>query len=115
MAKKAVYADIKPNDGLVKLDLNYSDFQDSLFALNKQERKAVLDTFNKLRKLTWDQVYRDQGLKWEKLSSIKPPAGIKAIYSLRITRSRRATAYREQDFLRFLTISPDHDSTYGKK
>ena len=115
MAKKAVSADIKPNDGLVKLDLNYLAFQDSLFALNKQERKAVLDTFNKLRKLTWNQVYRDQGLKWEKLSSIKPPEGIKAIYSLRITQSRRATAYREQDFLRFLTISPDHDSTYGKK
>ena len=115
MAKKVAQKDTKPNDGLVKLDLNYSDFQDSLFSLNKQERKAVLDTFNKRRKLTWDQVYRDQGLKWEKLSSIKPPSGIKAIYSLRITRSRRATAYREQDFLRFLTISPDHDSTYGKK
>ncbi len=29
--------------------------------------------------------------------------------------ARRATAYREGDFMRFLTIQQDHDSTYGKK
>jgi hypothetical protein len=60
-------------------------------------------------------VYRDPGLKWEKISSVKPPAGIDALYSLRITQSCRATAYREGDFLRLLTLSPDHDATYGKK
>jgi len=115
MAKKVEIGEGKTNDGLVRLDLNNPVFQDNLFALEKQERNAVLDTFNKLRKLTWNQVYRDQGLKWEKVVSVKPPEGIEVIYSLRITRSRRATAYRQQDFLRFLTISPDHDSTYGKK
>jgi hypothetical protein len=65
--------------------------------------------------MTWDQVYRDKGLKWEKIGSIKPPTGIDVIYSLRITQSRRATAYRDGDFIRLLTIAPDHDSTYGKK
>jgi hypothetical protein len=34
---------------------------------------------------------------------------------LRITQSRRATAYREGDFIRLLTIAGDHDSAYGKK
>ena len=56
-----------------------------------------------------------QRLKWEKISSIKPPDGIDAIYSIRITQARRATAFRKGDFIRFLTIAPDHDSTYGKK
>jgi len=107
--------DINTQDALVKLDLNNPTFQDNLLALEKLERNAVLDTLNKLRKLTWHQVYRDAGLKWEKIVSVKPPVGIDAIYSLRITRSRRATAFRQQDFLRLLTISPDHDSTYGKK
>jgi hypothetical protein len=102
-------------DTLVRLDLNNLVFQDNLLALEKQERNAVLDTLNKLRKLTWNQVYRDPGLKWEKIISVKPPEGVDAIYSLRITRSRRATVFRQQDFLRLLTISPDHDSTYGKK
>ena len=57
-----------------------------------------------MRRLTWSQVYRDAGLKWEKIVSIKPPSGIAALYSLRITRSHRATAYREGDFIRLLTL-----------
>ncbi len=42
-------------------------------------------------------------------------AGVDAIYSLRITQSRRATAYRDGDFLRLLTIAPDQDAAYGEK
>jgi hypothetical protein len=105
----------KSAEALVRLDLNNPIFQEGLFGLQKVERHAALDTLKKLRQLTWSQVYRDSGLKWEKISSIKPPPGIDAIYSLRITQSRRCTAYREGEYLRFLTIAPDHDSTYGKK
>jgi len=102
-------------DGLVRLDLNNPVFQENLLTLQKPERHAALDTLNKLRQMTWSQVYRDGGLKWEKIISVKPPKGIDAIYSLRITNSRRATAYRDGEFIRLLTIAPDHDSTYGKK
>lgn len=107
---------VKPDQNeLVRLDLNNPVFQEHLLSLQKPERLAALDTLNKLRQLSWNQVYRDSGLKWEKIVSIKPPIGIDAIYSLRITQSRRATAYRDGDFIRLLTIAPDHDSTYGKK
>lgn len=99
----------------VRLDLNNPVFQDNLLTLQKPERHAALDTLNKIRLLTWNQLYRDQGLKWEKISSVRPPQGIDAIYSLRITQSRRATAYRDGDFIRLLTIAPDHDATYGRK
>lgn len=75
----------------------------------------IVTTQNKIRQLTWNQLYRDNGLKWGKVGSVKPPAGVAAIYSLRITRSRRATALRDGDFIRLLTITSDHDSTYGKK
>jgi hypothetical protein len=102
-------------DSHVRLDLNNPVFQENLLNLQKPERHAVLDTLNKLRQMTWNQVYRDRGLKWEKITSVKPPPGIVAIYSLRITQSRRATAYRESEFIRMLTIAPDHDATYGKK
>ena len=101
--------------GKVLLDLNNPTFQDHLFGLQKPERHVALDTLNKIRQLTWDQVYRDNGLKWEKIVSSRPPAGIDAIYSLRITQSRRATALREGLCMRLLTVAPDHDSTYGKK
>lgn len=102
-------------DALVKLDLNNPVFQAHLLTLQKPERHAALETLNKLRQMTWRQVYQDSGLKWEKIMSVKPPAGVDAIYSLRISQARRATAYREGDFVRFLTIAPDHDATYGKK
>jgi hypothetical protein len=97
------------------LDLNNPVFQSHLLELQKAERHAALDTLNKLRQLSWNQVYRDSGLKWEKISSVKPPVGVDAIYSLRITQSRRATAYRDGDFIRLLSIAPDHDSAYGRK
>src|SRR6267154_3760179 len=99
----------------VRLDLNAETFQKKWLELDKSERDRVKDTIRKLMQLTWDQVYRDQGLKWEKVSSVKTPQGIDAIYTLRITRARRATAYRQGDFLRFLTIESDHDAAYGKK
>ena len=99
----------------VRLDLNNPVFQEQLLTLHKVERHAVLDTLNKIRQLTWNQLYRDQGIKWEKITSIKPPVGVGAVYSLRISKSRRATAHRDGDFIRLLTIAPDHDATYGKK
>ena len=103
------------HDASVRLDLNNPEFQAQLFGLQKPERNAAIDTLRKIRLLTWDQLYRDNGLKWEKIISVKPPPGIDAIYSLRITQSRRCTAYRDGDFLRLLTVAPDHDSTYGQK
>lgn len=101
--------------GLVRLDLNNPVFQEHLLTLQKPERLAALDALARLRRMTWSQVYRDQGLRWEKIVSVKPPPGIDAVYSLRITQSRRATAWRDGDFIRLLTIAPDHDAAYGRK
>ena len=98
------------SDAKVRLDLNNPVFQENLLTLQKLDRHAALDTLNKIRQLTWNQVYRDPGLKWEKISSVKPPGRIDALYSIRITQSRRATAYRDEDFMRLLTIAPDHDA-----
>lgn len=103
------------SEALVLLDLNNPVFQVQLFTLQKAEQQATLKTLNKLRQMTWKQVYSDNGLKWEKIVSVTPPSGIAALYSLRITQARRCTAYRDGDFIRFLTIAPDHDATYGKK
>jgi hypothetical protein len=102
-------------DALVRLNLNNPVLHANLLGLQKPERHAALDTLNKIRQLTWMQLYRDSGLKWEKISSIKPPPDIDAIYFLRIIQSRRATADRDGDFIRLLTVGPDHGSTYGRK
>lgn len=102
-------------DATVRLDLNNPAFQRDLLGLQKVERHAALDTLAKLLQLTWNQIYRDKGLHWEKIASLAPPPGIDALYSLRITRTRRAVAYREGAFIRLLSIPPDHDATYGSK
>lgn len=103
------------DEAKVRLDLNNPVFQENLLTLPKPERHAALNTLGKLRQLTWHQLYRDAGLRWEKVVSVEPPRGIDAIYSLRITQARRATAHRDGDFIRLLTIAPDHDATYGRK
>lgn len=103
------------SDSKVRLDLNNPVFRDNLLTLQKPERHAALDTLNTIRQLTWNPLYRDQGLKWEKITSVRPPKGIDAIYSLRITRARRATAYRDGEFMRLLTVAADHDAAYGRK
>ena len=102
-------------ESTIRWDLNNPVFQEHLLTLQKPERHAALDTLNKIRQLTWNQLYRDPGLKREKITSVRPPVGIDAVYSLRISRSRRATAHRDGEFMRLLTIAPDHDATYGKK
>ena len=104
-----------PQNQRVKLDLNNPEFQKNLLDLDKTERNRVLDTLKKILKLDWGQIYSDPGLKWEKITSVKPPKGLDAIYSLRITQARRATAVRDGGYMRFQTVQPDHDATYGKK
>ena len=56
-------------EGPIRLDLNNPVFQEQLLTLQKAERHAALDTLNKIRQLTWNQLYRDPGIKWEKITS----------------------------------------------
>ena len=101
-------------EGLALVDLNNPEFQETFFALEKAERSAAIDTLRKIRQMTWAQIYRDKGLHWEKIVSTKAPKGADAVYSIRITKARRAVAYRDGPCMRLLLVTPDHDSTYGK-
>ena len=95
----------------VRLDLNNIEFQSDLFNLQKPEQLAVLATLRKIALLSWDQVHRDKGLNWEAIHSRSGGDG-KRLYSLRITQRCRAVAMREGEYLRLLSIHPDHDSAY---
>ncbi len=53
----------------ILLDLNNPVFQQDLFVLQKAEALAVLKIFRKISQLTWEQLYKDQGLKWEMIRS----------------------------------------------
>ena len=95
----------------VLLDLNNPVFQKQLFRLSKQEQGEVLGTLRELSNMDWDQVYNDRGLKWEVILSLSGPHGEK-LYSFRIGRGFRGMACREGDWMRILSLHPDHDSTY---
>ncbi len=104
-----------PNVKRVLLDLNNPTFQESWFNLQADQAERVRNAFKKITQLTWNELYRDAGLKWERVQSIQAPAGVDALYTFRITQSVRGVGFRESDFLRVLLIQPDHDATYGKK
>ena len=106
--------DVKP-ETLVELDLNSPVFQSAWSDLELTDQEKVLATFKKFRQLTWNQIYRDKGLKWEKIHSVTAPKGIEALYSFRVSKSIRGIGFREDHFLRVLLIEPDHDAAYGKK
>ncbi|MGA2326752.1 MAG: hypothetical protein ABSH05_10760 [Bryobacteraceae bacterium] len=95
----------------ILLDLNNPVFQETWFALERAEALAVLATLRKIRQMDWKQLYLDRGLRWEAILSRTGPAG-QRLYSLRVTRRVRAVGYRDGDFLRFLSLHPDHDSAY---
>ena len=95
----------------ILLDLNNPIFQKDLFALSKSEAIAILKILKKISQLTWEQLYKDQGLKWELIRSKKGKQGEK-LYSLRVTQKCRAVAIREGDYLRLLSLHSDHDSAY---
>jgi hypothetical protein len=105
---------VKP-ELLVELDLSSLVFQTTWSDLELAEQEKAFATFKMLTQLTWNQVYRDKGLKWEKIHSIAAPKGIEALYSFRVSKSIRGIGFRENHFLRVLLIEPDHDAAYGKK
>ena len=95
----------------VRLDLNNPEFQKEWFSLRKEDFVSTKNTFRKLSSMTWDQVYHDKGLRWEKIQSIKTEKG-RELYSIRLSKKHRAVVYREREFMIFISLHPDHDSAY---
>jgi hypothetical protein len=75
------------------------------------ELKEVVGSLRRLCELDWNAVYRHTGFKWEAIRHIRTPNGATA-YSLRLSEKIRAIAYRDGDFLRIISLHPDHDSAY---
>lgn len=93
------------------LDMNQEEFQTQLFKLEKQEQRALLNTLEKIKKLSWDELYRDKGIRWELINSVKNPR-IDNLYSFRFSQKYRGTAYREGNAMVLIELFTDHDSAY---
>jgi|GEM_PF-5545209 len=68
-----------------------------------QELKLLIDCFKKIETLTWEQIFLDSGLNWErnKNIAIEPPINYPAdakLYSFRVNGKMRIYGYRAQEF-----------------
>lgn len=95
----------------VRLDLNNPDFQKEWFLLQKDEFTASKNTLKKIFEMDWNQIYHDRGLKWEKIQSVKTEKG-RELYTIRLSKQHRAVVYRQDAFMIFVSLHPDHDSAY---
>lgn len=95
----------------MKIDLNFPDYQKDLFKLEKKELYALIKTLRILSKMDFDQLRSSSGLNLEQIKKTKTRKG-SPIYSIRITRSFRAILSIDGDYLRFISLHPDHDSVY---
>lgn len=100
----------KPTQKVV-LDINSPDFLGTFLSLRGPELEQVASGLGQLRGLEWQTVYTLKGLNWEAVSHLLAPNGSK-MYSIRLSRKIRALVYREADFMRFISLHPDHDSAY---
>ena len=95
----------------MKIDLNFPPFQQDLFSLDKTQLTAFVKSVKKINKMDLSQVHQSSGLNLEKIKNLKTSNG-KTLYSIRMTKSFRAVICIEDDFIRFISLHPDHDSAY---
>ena len=100
-------------DSRVRLDLNSPEFQEVSFRLELTELKQVVASLRRLRTLEWNALYRHPGFQWEAVRHLRAPNGAPA-HSLRLSQKVRAIAYRDGEFLRVVSLHPDHDSAYER-
>mgnify|MGYP000424470845 FL=1 len=95
----------------MKIDLNFPPFQQDLFSLDKTKLSIFVQSVKKINKMDLRQVQQSSGLNLEKIKNIKTPNG-KTLYSIRMSKSFRAVICIEDDFIRFISLHPDHDTAY---
>ncbi len=116
MAKKPIPSNQHKN---VEVDLEWPRVQMELQDLEIKELDQIEATVDKIKKMTWDQVYKTssktqkRGLNWEPIEGQKTASG-KTIASIRVSGKFRARVCRDGNFMRFISFHPDHDSAYDE-
>jgi hypothetical protein len=95
----------------MKIDLNFPPFQQDLFSLDKTQLTAFVKSVKKINIMDLRLVQQSSGLNLEKIKNLKTSNG-KTLYSIRMSKSFRAVICIEDDFIRFISLHPDHDSAY---
>ena len=91
---------------MIEIDMNNPSFQESFFALEKSDLISVIRACQKIRTLTWEQLYQHSGFHWKWISR-------KNYYTFRASSKIRISAIREGEVLRLFGVFEDHDSAYA--
>ena len=97
----------------IHLDLNSPEFQEVFSQLESAQLRQVVASLRRLSRLEWATLFHHAGFRWEAIEHLSAPNGAK-VYSLRLSQRIRALAYRDGEFLRFLSLHPEHDSAYAQ-
>ncbi|MCC7405480.1 MAG: hypothetical protein IT288_13865 [Bdellovibrionales bacterium] len=117
MAKKSAPSNQHKN---VEVDLEWPRVQAELQNLETKELDQIEATIEKIKKMTWDQIYKTssktqkRGLNGEPIEGQQTASG-KTIASIRISGKSRARVCRDGNFMKFISIHPDHDSAYDEE
>jgi hypothetical protein len=97
----------------IKLDLNSPEFQNVFLRLGAVELKQVVASLRRLREPDWLTLYQHTGFQWEHIAHLTGPGGAK-VWSLRLSQKIRAIGYHDGEYLRLVSLHPDHDSAYDR-
>jgi hypothetical protein len=103
----------------VECDLEFPRLVEELSELEASELNQIEESIEKIKKMTWDQIYKTssktqkRGLNWEPIEGQTTRSG-KTIASIRISKKFRARVCRDGKYMRFISLHPDHDSAYDE-
>lgn len=105
----------------VLVDSSYPRFLEALADLETNEQDEILDTIDKIQKMTWDDVYKTssktpgqkRGINYEPID--QQTASGRKIATIRASAKIRIRVCRDEQFMRFISIHVDHDSAYKER
>lgn len=84
-----------------------------LLRLASDDLKQVVSALRRLRELDWSELYRHTGFRWEAIAHLK--GGGAKLYSVRLGQRIPAVVLRDGNFLRLVSLHPQHDSPYARR
>ncbi len=103
----------------VVCNLDFKRLQDEILNLEELEFNQFTKTITKIEMMSWDQIYKTssksqkRGLSWEIIENQITKSGKKTA-SIRISKKFRARVCRDQNYMIFISLHPDHDSAYDE-
>ncbi|RYZ80862.1 MAG: hypothetical protein EOP04_25070 [Proteobacteria bacterium] len=100
----------------IKVDMTFPSLIKEIQDLTKSQLQELLESTVKLQKITWKELWeqstKGKGKTGFNYELIEEDPDLGNIHSIRITKSFRARVIRENEWMRFISLHPDHDSAY---